>query len=90
MTDEHSESDDDRSENKRIGELEDQVKELSGLVEILLSKRESDLSPSEKEELDAAADTETEVDEGHKHHLVGEALYLCQVDDDPVRSTKRE
>ncbi len=65
MAIEHPETNSNRDEGERIGELEAQVKELSGLVEILLSRGEDKTPSSVVEEQEAPAE-----DAGHKHHLV--------------------
>lgn len=68
MATEKPEDDKERDERKRIGELEDQVKELSGLVEILLAKRADELSvpvPEEEQEEEAPEEVVP-----HRHHLV--------------------
>ncbi len=65
MAIENPETNSDRGEDERIGELEAQVKELSGLVEILLSKGGDDLSVPVVEEEQVPADVSD-----HKHHLV--------------------
>ena len=63
----------DRDERERIGELEAQVKELSGLVEILLAKRESDLTVPVREEEEAPKEEEaSEEIVSHKHHFLEE------------------
>ena len=63
----------DRDERERIGELEAQVKELSGLVEILLAKREYDLTVPVREEEEAPKEEEaSEEIVSHKHHFLEE------------------
>ena len=65
MAIENPERDKDHDERKRIGELEAQVKELSGLVEILLAKGDDELSVPVPEEEEAAEEIVS-----HRHHLV--------------------
>lgn len=70
MAVEKPDKDDDREARTRIDELESQVNELSGLVEILLTGREDELT--RKLEAESARDEaeNTDVPEKHAHHLV--------------------